>query len=356
MGNFEILSLSDSAKWNEYMLRLPQDQRDIYSTPEYYSLYEGRGEGVAQCFVFENSKGLALYPFLKNSVNSLGYKLDKEYSDIQGAYGYNGVVASYTEDAFLDDLSQVFTLWCEQNNIIAEFERFNPLLNNHIKSKWITPIDLLDNISINLTNYEDIWQKSFHRKVREAIRKAQRYGLTYLSFSGGDISDEFLNHFLEIYNHMLQRNGADSSYFYSLEYFKQIKTLLPNNTLFTFALFNDTPISTELIIHNSVNAYAFLGGTLSDFFDKSPNTFIRSEILKDLLSKGLLCCNIGGGISRNDSLYLYKKSFSINTSSIFYIGKKIHNTEVYREVVNQWEHKFPEKREKFQSRLLKYRY
>jgi len=356
MESFELLSLTKAAIWNKYLRILPEVQQDIYSTPEYYRIYEERGEGIAQCFVFKNSKGLALYPFLKNKVNDLGFNLDKEYFDIQGAYGYNGIIANYNEVSFLDDLSDAFLSWCEQNHVIAEFVRFNPLLNNQLLTKWITPIDLLDNVLIPLTTYEDVWLKSFHKKVREAIRKGQRYGLTYRSFSGSNIPDEFLHGFFEIYNHMLQRNSADRSYYYNIDYFKRIKELLPNNSLFTFALYSNIPISAELIIHNSVNAYAYLGGTLSEYLDKSPNSFIRNEILKELITKGVKYYNMGGGINRSDSLYLYKRSFSISSKSIFYIGKKIHNPEIYNEVVLQWEKKFPEKKEKYNGRLLKYRY
>jgi len=356
-GNIKVFSQDNREYWKEYLNKLTPEQQDIYYTPEYYQISENRGDGVSKCFVFENKNGIALYPFLKNKINNLGYNLDKEYYDIQGAYGYNGVVANYKDFSFIEEFSNAFQDWCNQNQIIAEFVRFNPLLNNHLISKWINPIDLLDNIFIPLTTHEEVWQKSFHKKVREATRKAQRYGLTYKSFIGRDISNQFLVAFLEIYNHMLKKNGADASYYYSLDYFQQMINILPYNTLFTFALFDDTPISTELILHNDVNAYAFLGGTLSDYIDKSPNTFLRNEILKELIDKGLKSYNMGGGISRNDSLYLYKRSFSINCNSTFYIGKRIHNEEVYKEVVKQWELKTDESKiQKYQNFLLKYRY
>ena len=105
-----------------------------------------------------------------------------------------------------------------------------------------------------------------------------------------------------------------------------------------------------------MNAYAYLGGTLSSYFEKSPNTYIRNEILKELLFKGLKCYNMGGGNSRNDSLYLYKKSFSVNSVSTFYIGGEIHNIKVYDEIVKQWSEKYPEKAQKYKNYILKYRF
>ena len=356
MSNYEILNLSDNEKWTDYIKKLPIDQQDVFCTPAYYSLFEMSGKGVALCFVYKNNNDLALYPFLKNKINNLGYKLDNEYYDIQGAYGYNGIITNSTETGFLNNFAEVFLDWCKQHRIIAEFLRFNTLLDNHLLSKWVTPIEVLDNVYIPLSSYEDIWLKSFHKKVRKAVRKAYRYGLTYKSFSGKELPNEYLNYFFDAYNHMLDRNNADESYYYSLEYFQQMMNLFPNNTLFSFALFNNTPISVELIIHNDVYAYAFLGGTYSDHLDKSPNTFLRNEIVKELLNKGLKCYNMGGGISRNDSLYLYKKSFSVNVKSKFYIGKKIHNQVVYDELVKQWCMRSPEKIELYNNFVLKYRF
>ena len=93
MGS-RILSLQNSAEWNRLIKCLPVDQQDIYFIPGYYELYEKNGDGKVQCFVFEKNGDIALYPFLINSVNELGYNLDQEYYDIQGAYGYNGVISS----------------------------------------------------------------------------------------------------------------------------------------------------------------------------------------------------------------------------------------------------------------------
>jgi hypothetical protein len=90
----KILDLSQKKEWKKYLELLPISQQDIYFTPEYYELYEKNGDGKAQCFIFEDNGNIALYLFFINSVNELGYKLNNEYYDIQGAYGYNGVISS----------------------------------------------------------------------------------------------------------------------------------------------------------------------------------------------------------------------------------------------------------------------
>lgn len=96
--NTKILTLDDSLEWSRLLSQFPSERKDVYFTPEYYFLYEAYGDGVATCFVFEKEGEIALYPFLINPITTLGYKLDKEYYDIQGAYGYNGIITS-SEDA-----------------------------------------------------------------------------------------------------------------------------------------------------------------------------------------------------------------------------------------------------------------
>lgn len=99
-----ILNLSDSCDWKEALAAFPSNKRDVYFTPEFYSLYQNYGDGEARCFVFEQDGEGVLYPFLINPITTLGYKLDKEYYDIQGAYGYNGIITS-SEDADFNCLS-----------------------------------------------------------------------------------------------------------------------------------------------------------------------------------------------------------------------------------------------------------
>ncbi len=351
---YKVLTLDDENEWLGFLSQMPENQQGKFYSPHYYKLFESRKEGTAKCFVFIIHDKIALYPFLQNSINDRGFQLDENYYDIQGAYGYNGVISNTTDEDFLQLFSENFEKWSLENNIVCEFVRFNPLLKNEKLSKWINPINVLENISIPLESEEFVWNKCFHRKVREAIRKAKRIGLQYISFKGSELTDEYFDHFSDIYYHMLERNNADDFYKFDKNFFTNLKNDLSENVLFSFALYENKPISCELILFNKINAYAFLGGTFSKHFDKSANTFLRFEIVKDLIDKKVKTLNIGGGIKENDSLFKYKKSFNINESSSFYIGKHIFLKDIYNTIINQWTIKYPELVEKYNNYLLKY--
>ena len=102
--------LDEKEQWTKLLGKLPIDQQDIYYTPEYYELHEKNGDGTAMCFVYQKNDDIALYPFLMNSVNDAGYDLDDTYFDIQGAYGYNGVVTSNNNISFRKKFYNSFSI------------------------------------------------------------------------------------------------------------------------------------------------------------------------------------------------------------------------------------------------------
>ena len=100
----------------------------------------------------------------------MGYDLDNEYFDIQGAYGYNGIVSTTIDKDFINLFSKSFNIFCSNNNIIAEFQRINPIIDNI--SKYRKDMDVIynnENILVNLSN-EDILN-TYEYSVRKNIKK-----------------------------------------------------------------------------------------------------------------------------------------------------------------------------------------
>lgn len=351
--NYKTLTLNDKEEWNRYLELLPIEQQDVYYTPEYYQLYEENGDGKAECFLFEDDGRIVLYPYLINSVNELGYDLGDQYFDIQGAYGYNGVVANCDDEYFKELFFSEFNRYCQTNNIIAEFTRFNPIIENHKFETRFKPIYALDNVLIDISlDIDKIWRESFDNGVRKAVKKGNRNKLSYESYRGDEISDDLLNSFLKIYYSTMDRNDAGDFYYFSEDYFYQMKNSLPQRVLFSFVSKDDKIISVELNLINEINSYGFLGGTLAKYFPMSPNSFLRFELIKDLKKRGIMNYSMGGGVTKNDSKYKFKKSFSKKIDSNFYIGKKIHNETIYTDVVQQWKTKY---KLEDNNKLLRYR-
>jgi len=351
--SLRILDSGQGNIWNEILDKSFLQQKDIYFTPEYFHIYEQIGDGKAQCFVFETEEGIAIYPFFLNCINDLGYHLDKKYFDIQCVFGFNLVFSNFDKESFLNLFFNYFDEYCRKTNIIAEFLRINPLLKNPLLSR--TNFELFhdrDNVNVNLL-IDNLFETEYEYSTRKNIRKAIKNGLTFETVQGNEISDIDLEAFCNIYYETMDRNNADDYYYFEKSYFKSISTNLGEKALFVFVLFENQVISCELVLLGSTIAYSFLGGTLSDFYQYRPNDFLKHETILLLREKGFNNFLLGGG---KEGVLRYKKSFSKNGVIPFYIGKKIHNTKVYDEVVKQWGERYPEKVKKHNNRLLKYRF
>lgn len=352
---YKILSLEDKGLWNSYLKKLPVKQQDIYYTPEYYSLYENYGDGKSQCFVFEKDGEIALYPYLINSINELGYCLDKEYYDIQGAYGYNGVVSSSYDSEFIDAFYRSFNEYCSSQNIVAEFTRFHPLLQNHEFSKNdMSVVFNRKTIFINLYDYQDIddlRMRSFSKEARKNIRKAEKQQLSY---SLATYQEEY-NEFYKLYLSTMKSIGALDYYYFNNNFFKEIQKLKKNHELILVLLKKEL-VGGFIVLYSEYYAHNYLsaGSILHRKFNI--NDFMQDIALRLSLSKSKKQIHFGGGNSsdENDPLFIFKSKFSKERAN-FYIGKKIHNELVYKDVVSQWQEINPDSFMKNSNKILGYR-
>ena len=329
MTNYQILDLSQKNKWQKYFDLLPKDQQDIYFLPEYYELYEKNGDGKAQCFVFEKNNEIALYPFLINSVNDLGYKLKKEYYDIQGAYGYNGVVSSSYNMGFINAFYEEFCLFCKQRGIIAEFTRFHPVIDNYKFS--LNHLNVFENrntVFVDLTKTkEEIWQKSYTSKNRNMIRKSIKRGVSIKK----KMSEEDYDFFYKLYSKTMVDLNAEEYLFFSENYIRNFKKLLSQNHIVLFAFLNDKIIGCLMLMFFGKYAHYHLSGRDREYVS---NNLLLDFAIKYAQEKGCSILHLGGGITddEKDSLLKFKANFS-KSKIKFYIGKRIHNNDIYQQLI-----------------------
>ncbi len=350
---YRVFDLTQEAAWNKYFKKLPVDQQDIYYTPEYYSLYENYGDGKAQCFVFEHDGEIALYPFLINSVNKLGYDLDDEYFDIQGAYGYNGVVSSSYNKGFIDSFYLAFAEWCNNNNIVAEFTRFHPILQNHLFSQayfnviFDRPIVYID---VN-KSYEELWG-NLQRTTRKQINRCYKRYNFQIEMLENEQYD--LNVFEEIYKESMVRVNSSKYLYFNHQYFEQLLKL--PITIQYIVKDHKQPISTIIAIKGSKILHGHLGGTTTEYTTYSPFSMLYWEMIKTAKKDDFDYVHVGGGntTDKDDKLLAFKKHFS-STVNKFYIGKKIHKQKIYDQILNQWQSKYLDLYKKNSIKLLGYR-
>lgn len=345
------LTLQDRVEWNQILSKLSKYKKDVYFTPEYYSLYQEYGDGKACCFVFEEKGEIALYPFLKNPITPLGYELDREYYDIQGAYGYNGVIASTTDKGFISDFWEAFDTWCQDNDVIAEFMRFHPVMRNHLLGEGhFKLIHDRNTVYLDLTQSEEDIFAGFDKGTRQHIRKAAKS----IEIRPAERNEENVQIFNRIYRENMEHVNSIPYLFFNLQHFHNMFEM--ENIEFFIAWQGDTPIACYSGLVSEEYYGNYLRASLTEYNRTGVNTLMYWSMIQSAKTHGCHYVHFGGGTSGdpNNSLLHYKMNFS-KTLSEFWIGKKVHNQTVYDQVVEQWKTKHPESYEAHKVMLLGYR-
>lgn len=345
----KILTLDNHDEWGLLLRQLPSSKRDVYFTPEYYSLYQNNGDGVAMCFVFEKDGERALYPFLKNPITPLGYELDKEYYDIQGAYGYNGLIASTDVHEFMTAFWEAFDQWCQENDIVAEFMRFHPVLNNHLlASPQMKTFYSRHTVALDLTD-DDIWMHQISSKNRNMIRKAEKEGITIVE------SDDYET-FRQLYNGTMTDLHAEAFYFFPPQYYEDYKKAFEGESMLCFAMLDGKVIAGSMFMFSDDYAHYHLSARNREYSRFAANNLILWYGIQKAKERGCKWLHFGGGTTGNDddSLLKFKKEFS-KTMCEFWIGKRVHNQAVYDQIVEQWKTKYPDSYEAHKVMQLGYR-
>jgi hypothetical protein len=336
--NFKVLDTSEPETWTNYINILPETNKDFYFTPSYYRIHEGLGDGRAQCFVYEKGNEFVLYPYLLNCINDLGYSLDDTYYDIQGAYGYNGLITNSNDHGFIGQFHREFENYCKEKNIVAEFTRFHPLLMNHKRASDKMQVNKDRNtISLDLRKpYNKIWEMEYSSGNRNMIRKAVKRNLRNYVYR--DPAPGLINEFSKLYQDTMKKLNAENYYYFNTNYFR--------------SLFNDFKSNIVLIntvdTENSVNASAIfiIYGKYAHYHlsarkptaDSSSNNYMLDEAIKYSQECGAEFFHLGGGTTSqgDDPLLKFKKNFS-RTTCEFYTGKRIYFEKIYGEIIRQWE-------------------
>lgn len=329
--SFEVLSYDDPQqrqKWRS-VLRHFKDI-DIFFYPEYVYLFELKGDGKAYCFVYyDGDKGLVIYPFLKRTIKDLAIFADLPDSliDITSPYGYGGYLRS-SEKVDMDNFFTIFHNYCSENNIVSEFIRFNPILQNF---SYCSPkVDIQEwneTVCMDLSLTENqLWQ-NMKPSCRNKIKKAQKSGITILQ----DQNFAHLDKFYELYIETMHRLEADEFYFFPRKWLDDLVQLLSNNIALFHARYQDEIIMSGILLFTNNVIHYFLSGSIHNLRDIGSNNLLLYKVALWAKNQGVKLFHLGGGYQPNDTLFEFKSSFSPILMN-YSIGRVIHNKELYRDL------------------------
>lgn len=306
---------------------------DIYFEPKYGKLYENVEKGICEVFEFESPIGTIRHMFIKRKI-PININ-DTSYFDIITPYGYGGPLVTKCKegpkDKLIKEFKQEFQKYCKENNIVSEFVRFHPIIDNARDFRSVYEVEKTrKTIGTNIQIYEDPVASEFSKSARKTIRRALKSGVHYkVSENPDDISK-----FIEIYYSTMERNRASDYYYFDYQYFENCLKCFKDNIVLVEALLGDKVIASGFYFVYNKTIHAHLSGTLKEYLRFSPAYIIKYATVIWAKEHDIELIHYGGGTSNSedDPLYRFKKKFGKNTEFDFYIGKKIWNLELYNQL------------------------
>lgn len=304
---------------------------DLYFDDNYASLYEKIEQGTAEIFTLKTENGRVKNTFLKRKAPSFN---GEQYFEIITPYGYGGAVVEEVtgeKDKLIKEYNEAFAKYCEEQNIVCEFVRFHPIVNNALDFKSVySPIFSRKTLGTNLVDFEDPINAEFSKSCRKKIRRALNSGVSYEIKEKPDTLDEFK----EIYYATMDRNNAADYYYFDDKYFADVLKYFRENVITCKAILEGKTIAMGLYFVYNGTVHVHLSGTYSEYLNLSPAVVLRYGVAEWAIKNGYKLIHHGGGRTNDpeDSLFTFKKSFAQNTEFDFYVAKKIWNKDVYNAI------------------------
>lgn len=325
-----VYTTQNKEQWDNIVCSF--ENYDTYWLCGYVKAFEVHGDGDALLFYYEDDSSRGINVAMKRDISEdsrFGSVIEKgKYFDLATPYGYGGWLI---EGVNTDILFSEYEKWCFENNIISEFVRFHPVIKNHLQASSYEIIGLGNTVSLDLSSPETIWA-NITSKNRNVIRKAQKNSIHIYNGRYPEIYQKFR----EIYNATMDKDNADSYYYFSPEFYESICHDLAYNAQVFYAEMEGKIIAASIMLSANGFMNYHLSGSVREYSNLAPTNLLLYEAALWGYANGYKSLYLGGGVgSGEDSLFKFKKSFyRLDDLPRFYIGKKIFNKELYEYLVS----------------------
>ncbi len=322
-----IYTIEQSSEWDRVVKSFAS--YDIYYLSGYVKAFKIHGDGEPILFYYEDKNLRGINVVMKRDIADdfrFSEKLEKgKYFDFITPYGYGGWLVEGCGDT--TKLFDAYERWCQENNIVSEFVRYHPILNNCENSKPFYDVVMLGGtIAMDLSSQEVIWE-NLTSKNRNMVRKAIKSGVKIYHGQFPEIYKTFR----EIYDQTMDSDNAADYYYFGDAFYESILYDLRNEAQMFWAELDGKVIATSIMIFSNGYMNYHLSGSLREYQNLAPSNLLLYEAALWGCSNGYKSLHLGGGVgSKEDSLFKFKSAFNRNEPHRFGIGKKIFLQDVYQ--------------------------
>lgn len=327
MKAMNVYTVDQAACWNQYVKSF--SNWDVYYLCEYAISLRLHGDGVPLLICYEDAASRMCYVVMKRDISEdARFKKSIErnkYFDLETPYGYGGPLVDGTfsvnsQQTFLNELFE----YCKDENIVSQFVRFHPLLNNHKEFSSITQNRYLHDTIFMDTSSDELIFSNMDSKNRNMVRKANNAGIQVVKRPMDDYQA-----FFEMYYETMRQHDADDYYYFHKKYFAFIESTLKDNAAIFYAMLDNKPIAGAMFLFNETTMHYHLAGMVREYRSLAAGNLLLYEAAVWACKSGIARMHLGGGLNESDNLFGFKKQFNKNGRLPFYIGGTIFIEQTY---------------------------
>lgn len=319
----KIYDIEEAKSWDERVKSFTL--YDVYYLSGYVKAFQIHGDGKPQLLYYE-AKGLkAIYVYMKRET-----AIEGSY-DSTSPYGYGGFLfEGDTSEANLLIFWKAYMKKMQEESIVDNFVRYHPVRGNASIMKRISNVvDLGKTVAIDLTSPEVIWGGIISPN-RNMIRKAQKNNVKILHGKGLSL----LTDFKRIYDATMEKDNADSYYFFEEDFYKSIHDDLYDNYEVFYAVQDGVIIAMSIMLFTNDQMHYHLSGSIAEYRNVAPTNMLLYKAALWGCEQGFKIFHLGGGMgSKEDNLYRFKASFNRYSNYQFSIGKEVFDQTKYDDLV-----------------------
>ncbi len=312
MSNYEV----NYEEYQKEFDNLPPDLQLISLNPKFCREFQTYNKNLQIIYwIFKENKKVFMNCFFLGKINN------SNHFDIQSPYPYGGPICSTNDKLFLKSANQQFENWALNKNVLVEFYKFNPILD---QKKWYDGKVINNRETVIIDLKKDLMENYEKRRFYDLKNIEKKNVLKIAKNPFGK------KNFINTYKNNMKKIDADNFYFFSDEYLENIINFDFVDTWFVYI--NDKVVSAAIILNSEKSKVVeyFLGAR--DFnYDKYKSTvYLLHKISEHYKNKNYNKFYLGGGrsASDDDTLLFFKKGFS-DLRSDFNIAHKIYDNKTY---------------------------
>ena len=330
-------------EWDQWLSAVPHD---FHHLGRHHELWEELGHGEAWMAVVGSSDRFLAWPYLLRQIPQDEAPLGEALYDITSVDGYAGPLCYGCRpgDAFLASaLDMLFRHW-EDSRVVSVFTRFHPVLRNEgvAAGPEGVPECLSESpamhglrhhghtVSMDLRLNEEEARQQYRRNHARQIRKAQAQGVV----AHVDPSPEAFEAFVRLYYGTMERNQADTHYFFPETFLRGMVEMLGEGAAIHTVTYEGRIVAAMLLTEYQGIVHALLGGMDETVSHLTPTKVLLDNARQWAKARGNRYFHLGGGRGCQDSdpLFYFKSGFS-SSRHCFYTGRWILNSSLYDSLV-----------------------